>query len=118
MEERMNDSIKEHKHPESGYDYWHVDIRRHAVQTDIKILVDGGYWNNRVSGINPTDKANYSTCPNCKSSNTRWIQNALTFIKNPVFSQGEEWLGYCHECGTLYEYYTAETMYTPKETKR
>lgn len=30
METRMYGDIKEHKHPETGYDYWHPAIRQHV----------------------------------------------------------------------------------------
>lgn len=83
---------------------------------NIKHLVDIGFWKEEVSDISVIpENANTLTCPNCKSNNTRRIQNALSFIKNPIFTQCEEWLGYCHECGTLYEYYTDKTMYVPKK---
>lgn len=36
METRIIDGIKEHKHPESGYDYWHVAARIHAKPKNIE----------------------------------------------------------------------------------
>jgi hypothetical protein len=76
-------------------------------------MVDLANRNEKKSVIIPNKGANI-ICPNCKSSNTRRIQNALTYITNPIFGQGEEWLGYCHECGTLYEYYTNKIVSKPK----
>ena len=86
------------------------------MNINIKKLVDSGYWNEEVSDIGKIpENANMINCPNCKGSDTRRIQNALTFINNPIFTQCAEWLGYCHECGTLYEYYTDKIMYVPKK---
>lgn len=30
METRMYGDIKEHRHPETGYDYWHPAVRQHV----------------------------------------------------------------------------------------
>lgn len=30
METRMHGNVEEHKHPETGHDYWHVAVRQHA----------------------------------------------------------------------------------------
>jgi len=52
-------------------------------------------------------------CPVCEGHNTRRIQNELAKIPEPVFYQGPEWLGYCHDCGTLYEYYGDKILNNP-----
>jgi DNA-directed RNA polymerase subunit RPC12/RpoP len=54
-------------------------------------------------------------CPSCDSTNTRRIQNELAKIKNPVFSQGKEWLGYCSDCGCLYNYYEDTIVNIPRD---
>ena len=56
-------------------------------------------------------------CPSCESIETRRIQNELTKIPNPVFSQGPEWLGYCSDCGCLYDYYKGRIINVPKRVK-
>jgi len=53
-------------------------------------------------------------CPSCQSKNTRRIQNELARLEKPVFSQGPEWLGYCYDCGCLYDYYEDKIINVPQ----
>lgn len=50
METRMYGDIKEHKHPETGHDYWHPAIRQHVSKDKIikQISVCIGYVDGNI----------------------------------------------------------------------